>query len=139
MEAKGLVSVLVTPGELLDRITILRIKCERLSSASRRDEAIANLVRAEGAWAGIGADEAGLAELARELATVNRTLWDAEDRVRDCERRQDFGAGFVACARAILQLNDHRAVLKREVSTRLGLLGGDEEKVYASAFRPCAR
>ena len=68
--------------------------------------------------------------LRRTLKAVNERLWDLEDEIRDCERRQDFGLAFVTVARSIYRANDERAAVKREINIATGsqLI---EEKSYA--------
>lgn len=128
--APGLIAILATPGELLDRITILRIRRARVASPAQLTDVSAALARAERAWAVAGMDGTATADLAEALRAVNQSLWDAEDLVRDCERRHNFGPSFVDAARAIARLNDHRAALRREVSARCGLRAGDDVKIY---------
>ena len=119
----------VSPGELIDKITILEIKLQRLSDAG----ALAN-VRHEHAVlereAKRLAASAELAKLSADLKAVNETLWVIEDDIRDCERAKDFGPKFVELARAVYQNNDCRAALKRQINL---LLGSSiiEEKSYA--------
>jgi len=106
-------------GDVLDRITILRIKATRVSG-----EAAANVARelsalvATWAEAGLGAPEAA-PELAG-LAEVNLALWEVEDRLRAFEAAGDFGPAFVTDARCVYRINDRRAALKRAVNLRLG-------------------
>jgi hypothetical protein len=116
----------VSPGELLDRLTILTLKAERIADPAKR----AN-VRAE--LAGLGRPlpaSAELDRLAAELRSVNAALWDVEDALRACERRGDFGPAFVALARSVYTNNDRRAALKRQVNALLGS-PLTEEKSYA--------
>lgn len=110
----------ISPGELFDRITILEIKAERLS-----DDAQLRNVRSELASLAVVRDgtfqsTTGVEQPLDELKRVNAQLWQAEDDIRDCEARQDFGAAFVALARSIYQLNDRRAALKRTISDHFG-------------------
>ena len=65
------------------------------------------------------------------LKRANETLWDVEDRIRDCERAKDFGPRFVELARSVYVTNDERSRLKRRINELLGsrLI---EEKSYAS-------
>ena len=124
------IEVPIATGELIDKITILEIKAARISDAAktanvgvelalllaRRDEALA--------------PDPVLDRLAARLKAVNERLWDLEDQIRDCERRQDFGPSFVNVARSIYRANDQRASLKREINVASGskLM---EEKSYA--------
>ncbi|WP_439579425.1 hypothetical protein [Elioraea sp.] len=119
----------VSPGEAIDRMTILAIKQDRISDPQKlahvRREAealgvvLAPLLRANPA----------LQASVTALREVNEILWDIEDALRDDERRGDFGPEFVARARAVYRTNDRRAALKAEVNA---LLGSDiaEQKSY---------
>ena len=124
------VLVPVSWGEVIDKITILEIKSERLSDAAK----LANVTRELGELAAVREREfpghADLAGLAAELKAINETLWVVEDDIRDCERRRDFGAAFVALARAVYVTNDRRAEVKRRVNDLLGS-ALVEEKSYA--------
>jgi hypothetical protein len=123
------VLVEVSPGELIDKITILEIKLARLADAA----ALANVRREYDALERERARlpaSAELARLASELKAVNETLWVIEDDIRDCERAKDFGAAFVELARAVYRNNDRRAALKREINLLLGS-AIIEEKSYA--------
>lgn len=113
-------AVEVSAGELIDKITILQIKSERLADP----EKLRN-VRAElGALGTVCQEEfqesPRLAELTAELKAVNERLWDIEEEIRLCERGQDFGPRFIALARSVYRENDQRARLKREVNELLG-------------------
>jgi len=124
------IEVPISPGELIDKLGILEIKFERIADPQSR----ANIVRELDALAKVRDRAAlvtpALAELARELKAVNAELWQIEDELRDCERRSDFGARFIALARGVYHQNDRRAALKRQINT---LLGSDliEEKSYS--------
>lgn len=113
------VLVEVSPGELVDKITILEIKLARLSDAA----ALANVRREhdslERERARLPAS-AELARLAADLKAVNEALWAIEDDIRDCERAKDFGGKFVELARSVYRNNDRRAALKREINVLLG-------------------
>ena len=126
------VTIPISVGELLDKITILEIKAERIGDPAKLAnvrtelEALARLRRE--------LDLAGqdLEALVLELGQVNRRLWDVEDRLRELEQAKDFGAEFVRLARSVYRENDHRARLKR----RLNELTGSalvEEKSYSGA------
>lgn len=125
------ITVEIAPGELIDKITILEIKLARITDAAKLRN-----VRAE--WETlVRARDAAIApspEIEAETAALkraNETLWDVEDRIRDCERDKDFGTRFVELARSVYVTNDERARLKRRINELLGsrLI---EEKSYVS-------
>ncbi len=113
-------------GEVIDKITILEIKLARLSDEAAR----ANVSKELEQLRGIAAPAlAHIPALVAELKTLNETLWDIEDRIRDHERSQNFDSAFVALARSVYRTNDGRGRLKREISRALGS-GLVEEKSY---------
>lgn len=121
----------IAPGELIDKITILRIKSERIE-----DEAKLKNVRTELGILNdtLAKDVPASDELTRldgALQSVNEELWEIEDDIRDCERAGDFGPEFIRLARAVYVTNDKRAALKKEINL---LLGSNivEEKSYAA-------
>jgi tetratricopeptide (TPR) repeat protein len=125
----------VTPGELLDKLTILQIKGERITDPAKLAD-----VRAELAAVGEVAEQAcprseELGRLTAELRSVNAALWDVEDALRVCERQGDFGPGFVELARSVYRHNDRRAALKRQLNQLLGA-PYSEQKSYASYAGP---
>jgi hypothetical protein len=108
----------VSPGDAIDRLTILELKLERIVEPEKREFALREhkMISAALAGAGLPAIE-GLQE---SLKLVNAALWDVEDCLRDHERRQDFGATFVAAARSVYRHNDRRAALKQEINAKTG-------------------
>jgi hypothetical protein len=125
------IKVEISPGELVDRLTILEIKQERIADPSKLENVRRDYAALRDA-AGAQLDRiAGLAALAAELKAVNGTLWNIEDDIRVHEARGDFGASFVALARSVYRTNDRRAALKRRIND---LAGSDipEEKSYRS-------
>ena len=120
MSTGGTVTIEIAPGELIDKITILEIKTERMSDA----EKLAN-VRVELDVLSASRDAAiapshQMTRLTADLKAVNEELWVIEDDIRDCERAGDFGPKFIELARAVYQTNDRRAALKREINVLLG-------------------
>lgn len=107
-------------GDVVDRVTILRIKVARLGSAAAQANAAAELAALEEAWAAEGLPPLDSLPETAPLAACNTRLWEVEDALRACEARGDFGPDFVALARAVYQTNDARARWKRAISTRLG-------------------
>ncbi|HEX4177434.1 MAG TPA: hypothetical protein VHY57_03315 [Rhizomicrobium sp.] len=118
-------------GEVIDKITILEIKASRLPTEGARANAAKELRLLNQIAAPVLAS-APIAALAARLKTLNETLWDIEDRIRDHERMADFGAAFVELARAIYRHNDARGALKREISQTLGSVLIEEK-----SYRPC--
>ena len=119
----------VSVGELIDKITILEIKAERIEEPAAQ----ANVLRELAALRALRDREPmpeAVAALTAELAAANRALWDIEDALRRLEREGRFDAEFVALARQVYGVNDRRAALKRRIS---GLTGSAivEEKLYA--------
>lgn len=120
----------VSIGELYDKITILEIKSARMSDPERVRNVEHELALLRALEQQLPAAEDDAAALIGELKRVNETLWDIEDAIRACERRQDFGAEFIELARSVYLTNDHRSAVKRRISL---LYGSDiiEEKSYA--------
>jgi hypothetical protein len=119
----------ISVGELMDKITILEIKSERIKNPSQ----LANISRELDALRAVrlgAVDVVMLNRLAAELKRVNTTLWDIEDAIRACDVRGEFGTRFIELARAVYRLNDERARLKKEINFASGsrLV---EEKSYA--------
>jgi len=110
----------VSPGELLDKITILRIKSERIADAGKRANVVHELDLLSETADDTLPPSGSLDRLVEELQSVNEALWDIEDAIRDCERAADFGPRFVELARSVYVTNDRRAALKRQINELLG-------------------
>jgi len=110
----------VSPGELLDKITILRIKSARIDDAAKLANVRHELAVLQQTWdAAIGRND-GIEAEERALETVNTRLWDIEDRIRDEEAAQSFGTRFIELARAVYVENDERARIKKRINQALG-------------------
>jgi hypothetical protein len=113
------IAIDIAPGELIDKITILEIKLDRirdegkLANIRHEYEILIGVLRRE-----VAQTEA-LSRLTAALKEVNAELWKIEDEIRDHERAKTFGAEFVALARAVYHTNDRRAALKREINDLL--------------------
>ncbi|HQS48851.1 MAG TPA: DUF6165 family protein [Xanthobacteraceae bacterium] len=119
----------VSAGELIDKITILEIKAERIADPAKR----ANVVRELTALAqlrDIHALSVGFEDLTVEIKSVNEALWEIEDALRELETEKRFDERFVELARAVYVTNDRRAAIKKEINVRSGSLIV-EEKSYA--------
>ncbi len=121
----------VSPGELIDKITILEIKSQRMSDPAKLHNVRTELALLNDTWRAspysatdVGAEWAALRE-------VNAKLWDIEDRIRDKERDHAFDDVFIELARAVYVTNDERAAVKKSINSRLGSTLV-EEKSYAN-------
>ena len=119
----------LSPGELLDKITILRIKVARIQDAAKLANVKLELSLLEQTWKDSGAAAHDVALDERALENVNGRLWDIEDRIRDKEARQTFDREFIELARAVYISNDERAAIKKRINLHLGSLLV-EEKSY---------
>jgi len=110
----------IAPGELIDKITILEIKTERIADPDKLNNVRVELEVLEKARDEAVEASPVLGDMAARLKKVNEVLWDIEDDIRDCERSQDFGPRFIELARSVYRSNDQRAAVKREVNELLG-------------------
>ena len=110
----------VSPGELLDKITILRIKVARMQNAAKLANVKLELSLLEQTWKDSGAAAHDVALDERALENVNGRLWDIEDRIRDKEAHQTFDREFIELARAVYICNDERAAIKKRINLQLG-------------------
>ena len=110
----------VSAGELVDKITILRLKAERIGDPAKAANVRRELDLLEAVSARELSASEDLAALTLELAQINAALWDIEDGKRDCERRRDFGPQFIELARAVYLQNDRRAEIKRRINALTG-------------------
>ncbi len=119
----------ISPGELLDKISILEIKLAQIENPAklknvRRELDLLNHICQANL---LGSEQ--LDSMMEDLRRVNRLLWVIEDDVRECERNGDFGPRFIDLARSVYRRNDERSAAKRRIND---LLGSDiiEEKSY---------
>jgi hypothetical protein len=124
------IRVPISPGELIDKLTILEIKSERMTDPAKVANVRAELALLQDTWENsqFSTREVDI-EWAR-LRGINAKLWDIEDRIRDKERDRAFDPEFIELARAVYVTNDERAAVKREINAKLGSTIM-EEKSYA--------
>lgn len=127
----GCPNVPVSWGELIDKITILQIKQARLHEAEARRNVDRELFLLRRIASGV-MEGGALAALVQQLRTVNETLWEIEDAIRQREAAGDFGRDFIRLARSVYRQNDRRAALKRQINLQLGSMLV-EEKSYAGS------
>lgn len=122
----------VGAGELVDKITILRLKAERIRDPARLANVRHELATLEAAQSAHLAPSRALEALEDELMDINARLWEIEDDIRLCEEQGEFGPVFVALARAVYKTNDLRAAVKKRINLLVGA-AIVEEKSYAGA------
>lgn len=128
----GTVFVEISSGELIDKITILRIKLDRFTDPAKRrnvahELAVLDLARQDGL-----PPVAGVAALEDALCRINLQIWDLEDVIRDLMRADDYGPAFVEATRTVHRANEERGRLKRQINDLTGS-AIVEEKAYGSA------
>ncbi|WP_027487831.1 DUF6165 family protein [Allorhizobium undicola] len=123
-----MIEVPVSWGELIDKITILQIKADRIADAGKRANVERELALLTEKLQPVATHEA-VGAVMKDLREVNTALWVIEDDIRDCEREGDFGSRFIELARSVYITNDRRAELKRDINVALGS-GIIEEKSY---------
>jgi Family of unknown function (DUF6165) len=127
----------ISPGELLDKITILRIKAARMTDAAKVANVKHELALLEKTWKESGAAAIDLGGDEAELTRVNEMLWVIEDEIRDEEHAQRFGEKFIELARSVYVTNDDRAAIKKRVNSKLGSTIVEEKsyKAYKAETR----
>jgi hypothetical protein len=103
-------------GELIDKITILEIKAERIPDPGKRRNIVAELKVLRELKTFAGLDNAEMEPFAHELKSLNAALWVIEDAIREMEAQQDFGSRFVELARSVYLTNDRRAHVKNAIN-----------------------
>ena|ERR1700733_2292711 len=124
------IKVPVSPGELLDKITILRIKSARMTDPEKLANVRRELEALEETWRSSPYAAVDVEGELSALLQVNERLWTIEDDIRDKERASAFDADFIRLARAVYIENDERAAIKKRVNLKLGSTLV-EEKSYA--------
>jgi len=124
-----MITIEVSPGELIDKLTILQIRLEHVGDEAKRAAFEAEFDQLAAAAAALPASPE-MEGLRGELLAINRQLWAIEDDIRDCERNGDFGAKFIDLARSVYKTNDKRSAVKSRINRALqsNFL---EEKSYA--------
>lgn len=114
------ITVPVSFGEVLDKITILEIKVERIADPAKVVNVRRELDALNETWAEAVSDHDAIAALRQQLKAINEQLWVIEDDIRDQEAAQDFGPRFIELARAVYVTNDQRAAIKKAINLALG-------------------
>lgn len=123
------INVPISPGELLDKITILEIKSEQIEDKEKAANVNTELEILSKIWRKTAPDK-DLIELKQELKENNKALWDIEDKIRMKEANKEFDQVFIELARSVYIQNDKRAATKKKINLKLGS-EIVEEKSYA--------
>ena len=113
----------VSTGEILDKLSILEIKLERIVDPVKRNNVLQEYVilvaAAEEIYDAIPETDE-LRVLYLDLLNINKTLWNIEDQIRECERDESFGSDFIELARSVYYTNDDRAEVKKQINALTG-------------------
>ena len=123
------ISVPVSPGEVVDKITILEIKAERIADEEKLRNVRTELDLLVRVWETVSVDTEAIPPLKETLKDINQALWDIEDQIRVKELRQEFDQEFIDLARSVYVQNDQRAAIKKQINVLLGSRI-QEEKSY---------
>ena len=129
MTLKSTITVETAPGELIDKITILEIKSERMNDPEKVANVRTELALLQETWASAVSRDQVIDDLHDQLKKINETLWEIEDDIRDKERVKEFDERFIELARQVYFTNDRRSQVKKELNLHLGSLI-IEEKSY---------
>jgi hypothetical protein len=124
------IKVPISPGELIDKLTILEIKAANIAEAAKLANVNIELKLLQETWRGSAFAGASIDAEWKLLREINKKLWDIEDLIRDKEREKKFDQEFIELARAVYVTNDERAAVKKIINTKLGSKIV-EEKSYA--------
>ncbi len=114
------VSAEISYGELIDKITILTIKSQRIANPDKLKNIYTELASLQDTCNHYIGNRIDIAELQRLLQRINEELWDIEDEIRIKERKQEFDAEFIRLARGVYVTNDRRCAIKKQIDTILG-------------------
>jgi hypothetical protein len=124
------IKVPISPGELIDKITILEIKAANISDVAKLANVKVELQLLQETWQTSAYASSNIDAEWKQLREVNKKLWDIEDDIRDKERQRKFDQEFIELARSVYIRNDERAAVKKTINTKLGSKIV-EEKSYA--------
>lgn len=115
-----IIHVPVSPGEVLDKITILEIKSERMDDPEKIANVKRELELLQASWREHVNEDDNVARIHADMKAINEELWEIEDDIRDKERAREFDEVFIRLARSVYVVNDKRANAKKELNLYLG-------------------
>ena len=110
----------ISAGELLDKISILEIKLEKISDKSSLEQLKKEYKILKENQNSTIKLEGKIEDLFKSLKNINLKLWNIEDRLRICEKNKDFGKEFIELAREVYFNNDKRSKIKSDINKTLG-------------------
>ena len=110
----------ISAGELLDKISILEIKIQKISDNKNLDEIRKEYKILQETQESCIEFTDNIKKLFTEIKKVNLALWEIEDKIRICEKENNFGKDFIELARGVYFNNDKRAKIKSEINRMLG-------------------
>ena len=110
----------ISAGELIDKITILEIKKQKITDKNKLTEIIKELDTLNITLKKTIREISKISELKSELKNINLKLWDIEIGKRNAETNKDFGEKFIELARNVYKFNDERARIKLKINEVLG-------------------
>jgi len=114
------IHVPVSPGEVLDKITILEIKSERMTDPEKVANVRVELRLLQDTWSQAIREDDVIRDLHAQLKEINEALWEIEDDIRDKERAREFDQRFIELARSVYFTNDRRSEVKKKLNLHLG-------------------
>lgn len=109
----------VSPGELIDKITILEIKSKNISDTTKLSNVLYELQLLNLIWESSKYSKEDVSAHKQNLYEINKTLWDIEDKIREKEKNVSFDEEFIELARSVYKTNDSRSKVKKDLNLQL--------------------
>ncbi len=127
MHTKLNIKIEISPGDLVDRLTILEIKKDKINDKNKLRSINYELQQLKSAYEENIPDTHNINQQIFLLTQYNKTLWDLEDKIRLLDTNADYGDDFISTARKIFITNDLRAAVKKQINSTLGASFSDEK------------
>jgi len=128
---KNEILIPISVGELVDKISILKIKKKKILNKAKQTNIIKELNFLEKIYKSNFTKNRKIKLYEKELIKINKNLWEIEDQIRNCESKKNFNEIFINLARAVYLNNDKRSIVKKKINllTKSHIV---EEKLYKS-------
>ena len=124
MILKKNIKISISPGELVDKITILEIKASSIKDSVKIPAVVRELTTLLKVYSGVvkhhSTKKSQLNKLKLQLSSVNKKLWKIEDKIRKHEARKNFNTAFIELSRSVYRNNDIRSELKNKINILMG-------------------